>query len=69
MANPFDDPTGTFVVVMNAEGQYALWPTFKDVPPGWSSAGPTGSRQACLDYIEAHWTDMRPNSLKRAMGG
>ncbi|MCY8658041.1 MbtH family protein, partial [Bacillus spizizenii] len=21
-------------------------------------------REACLDYIQSHWSDMRPNSLK-----
>ncbi len=68
MTNPFDDPQGSFLVVTNDEGQYALWPDFSDVPDGWTPVGPRGDRQTCLDYIEAHWTDMRPNSLKRAIG-
>jgi uncharacterized protein YbdZ (MbtH family) len=28
-----------------------------------------GSRQSCLDFIEATWTDMRPRSLRQAMDG
>lgn len=27
------------------------------------------AKQACLAYIESIWTDMRPLSLRRAMGG
>jgi MbtH protein len=63
MASPFEDATGTFLVLVNAEGQYSIWPGFREVPAGWSAVGPTGDRQTCLDWIEAHWTDMRPKSL------
>jgi MbtH protein len=51
------------VVLVNAEGQYSLWPAFREPPTGWSAVGPSGARQTCLDWIEAHWTDMRPKSL------
>jgi MbtH protein len=61
--NPFDDESGEFYVLVNDEGQYSLWPTFRDVPAGWQTVGPKGSRQECLDYIERTWTDMRPKSL------
>lgn len=30
--NPFDDPDGTFLVVVNDQNQHALWPTFAPVP-------------------------------------
>jgi len=63
MANPFDDEDGEFCVLVNDEGQYSLWPTFKEVPAGWTTVGPRGRRQECLDYIEVTWTDMRPRSL------
>jgi MbtH protein len=63
MTNPFDDEDGEFCVLVNDEGQYSLWPTFKDTPPGWSAVGPRGARQACLAYIDETWTDMRPKSL------
>ncbi|GAS94988.1 protein mbtH [Mycolicibacterium canariasense] len=68
--NPFDDETGTFFVLVNDEEQHSLWPTFKQVPGGWSVAfGADGqtSRQACLDYVEQNWTDMRPKSLRLRM--
>jgi MbtH protein len=63
MTNPFDDEDGEFLVLVNDEGQYSLWPTFKDVPAGWTAVGPRGARKDCLAYIEEHWTDMRPKSL------
>ena len=37
-------------------------------PAGWSDVGRVGSREECLAYIEEVWTDMRPLSLRRAMG-
>ncbi len=67
MTNPFEDENGIYVVLINDEGQYSLWPEFIDVPAGWTVAHPPDKRQACLDYINEHWTDMRPKSLIRAM--
>jgi MbtH protein len=68
--NPFDDDSGTFYVLINGEEQYSLWPTFARVPDGWrvvhGDDGRTG-RQECLDYVDEHWTDMRPKSLRDAM--
>jgi MbtH protein len=68
--NPFDDDDGTFYVLINGEEQYSLWPTFAQVPDGWrvvhGDDGTTG-RQECLDYVDEHWTDMRPKSLRDAM--
>jgi MbtH protein len=67
MTNPFDDPDGTFLVLVNEENQHSLWPSFADVPAGWTVAHGPASRQECLDHVEAHWTDMRPQSLIKAM--
>ena len=66
--NPFDNETGTFLVLVNDENQHSLWPDFADVPAGWRTVYGPGTRAACVDYIEAEWTDMRPMSLVRAMG-
>ncbi|GAA3959095.1 MbtH family protein [Actinomadura viridis] len=68
MTNPFEDPDGTYLVLVNDEGQHSLWPSFAQVPAGWTVAKDEDGRQACLDYIEEHWTDMRPASLIEAMG-
>ena len=67
MTNPFDDENGEFIVLVNDEGQYSLWPTFRDVPDGWSAVGPRGARALCLEYIESNWRDMRPRSLVEQM--
>ena len=67
MDNPFDDQNTSFLVLVNDEGQHSLWPAFADVPAGWSIAHGEGPRAQCLEYIDAHWTDMRPLSLVRAM--
>lgn len=67
MSNPFDDDAGTFVALINDEAQYSLWPTFADIPAGWLVVHGPDERAACLDYIERHWTDMRPKSLIDAM--
>jgi MbtH protein len=68
--NPFDDDEGTFYVLVNDEEQYSLWPTFAEVPQGWRivhGANGNAGRQECLDYVDEHWTDMRPKSLRDAM--
>lgn len=67
MSNPFEDPEGRFLVLVNDEGQHSLWPVFADVPAGWTVAHGEDSREACLEWIEASWTDMRPKSLVRRM--
>ena len=66
MTNVFDDPTGVFLVLANQEGQHSLWPETLSVPAGWYHAyGPAG-RLDCLAYIDRHWTDLRPRSLRNA---
>lgn len=64
MNNPFENANGSYCVLMNREGQYSLWPSFLDIPGGWSVAYKEGGREQCLDYINAHWTDLAPHSLK-----
>jgi MbtH protein len=63
MTNPFDLEDGSYLVLVNAEGQHSLWPAAADVPAGWGVAhGPAG-RGTCLEYVNAQWADMRPRSL------
>jgi MbtH protein len=69
MSNPFENEDGSFVALVNEEGQYSLWPVFAEIPAGWTSKFGPDTRSACLAYIEATWTDMRPRSLIEAMGG
>jgi MbtH protein len=67
VTNPFEDPNGSYHVLVNDEGQHSLWPSFVEVPAGWTVALEESSRSACLDYVTANWTDMRPASLIRSM--
>ncbi|MBT2405481.1 MULTISPECIES: MbtH family protein [unclassified Streptomyces] len=66
MSNPFDNQDGTFLVLVNDEGQHSLWPAFAQRPDGWTVALAEGPREAALAYVEEHWTDMRPASLRAA---
>jgi MbtH protein len=59
-----DKTTGLYQVVMNDEEQYSIWPAEKSPPDGWQHQDVTGTKDECLDYIEAVWTDMRPRSLR-----
>ena len=51
-------------VVVNSEEQYSIWPSFREVPLGWSAVGVEGSEQDCLAYIERVWVDLTPKSLR-----
>ncbi|PAY00813.1 MbtH family protein [Pseudoalteromonas sp. HM-SA03] len=63
----FDNENSTFKVLINHEEQYSLWPSYKSIPGGWHEVGCEGDKQTCLDYINQHWTDMRPLSLRQAL--
>jgi MbtH protein len=69
MTNPFENENGKYLVLVNDEGQYSLWPEFLAIPAGWTAVGPRGQRKVCLEWVEQVWTDMRPLSLVRAMDG
>lgn len=63
MSNPFEQDNDTYLVLVNDEGQYSLWPEFAAKPAGWTVAFLPNTRKACLDYVNEYWTDMRPKSL------
>ncbi|ATL28463.1 MbtH family protein [Streptomyces formicae] len=67
MTNPFENAEGKFLVLMNDEEQYSLWPSFIEVPEGWRTVLEETDRQTCVDFIEKTWSDMRPKSLRDAM--
>ncbi|TDQ54289.1 MbtH family protein [Actinorugispora endophytica] len=66
--NPFDDAEGVFLVLVNDEDQHSLWPEFADVPEGWRTVHGPATREEALAYVNEHWTDLRPRSLRVAMG-
>ncbi|MBT0772268.1 MbtH family protein [Kineosporia sp. J2-2] len=67
MTNPFEHPDGEYLVLVNDENQHSLWPGFVEVPAGWRAVAGPGDRASCVDYIETHWTDLRPRSLAEFM--
>ncbi|MGC2853970.1 MbtH family protein [Novispirillum sp. DQ9] len=61
------EDTTIYTVVINHEEQYSIWPDDREPPLGWNRVGFSGPKQACLEYIERVWTDMRPLSLRKKM--
>lgn len=61
------DTADEYLVVINEEEQYSIWPAASSVPRGWHIEGTRGSKRACLAHIDVVWTDMRPLSLRRYM--
>lgn len=57
-----------YAVVVNDEEQYSIWAVGREVPAGWHAVGVRGTREECLEHIGQVWTDMRPKSLRVAMG-
>jgi MbtH protein len=60
------DDQMTYQIVVNHEGQYALWLAEQHPPRGWNPAGKQGSKAECLAFVREVWTDMTPLSLRRA---
>jgi MbtH protein len=55
-----------WTVLINSEEQYGLFPSDLPPPTGWRLAGYTGTEAECVAYVDEHWTDMRPRSLRHA---
>ncbi len=62
-----EEDTTIYIVVVNHEEQYSIWPANRDIPAGWNSTGFSGHKAECLAHIEEVWTDMRPKSLRERM--
>jgi len=61
------DGEAEYVILVNLEEQYSLWPALQPIPDGWRVEGPQGTKETCLSYIRETWTDMRPKSLREAI--
>ena len=62
------DAFSEFTVVVNDEEQYSVWPTELEVPAGWHTIGKTGTQEECASHIDDIWPDIRPLSLRTALG-
>jgi MbtH protein len=67
MAWDDDEDKTIYIVVVNHEEQYSIWPEYKEIPKGWRAVGKIGPKAECLAYIEEVWTDIRPLSLRKHM--
>lgn len=68
MANNNDAKVIEYQVLKNEQDQYSLWLAYKDVPFGWMQVLAPTSKENCLKYINQKWKDMRPKSVRDAMG-
>jgi MbtH protein len=68
MNNDANEGYEHFLVTVNAEGAYSIWPddTAMPLPAGWSEPPVPfrGTKALCLQHIRTAWTDMRPKSLQ-----
>ncbi|MGD0608848.1 MAG: amino acid adenylation domain-containing protein [Streptosporangiaceae bacterium] len=55
-------------VVVNDQGQHAVWAAGAAVPPGWHRRSAVMSRSGCLAAIEAAWKDLAPASVRQGHG-
>ena len=62
--NDDEGPADDWIVLINDEEQYSLWPASNAMPAGWRAVGPRGSKAETLAYVESCWVDMRPRSLR-----
>jgi MbtH protein len=58
-----------WIVVVNEEEQYSLWPRVNSIPQGWRAVTSGLPKAAAVAYVETHWVDMRPKSLRGAAVG
>jgi MbtH protein len=64
----FDREDEIFIVLVNHEKQFSIWPHWKPVPGGWTAVeNVKGDKKTALEYVEKTWTDMRPLSLQKWM--
>ncbi|MER5465641.1 cytochrome P450 [Streptomyces sp. NPDC002668] len=58
--NPFEPDGGDWQVVVNDQGQHALWRPFLDLPAGWNVILSEADRERALNYIDLNWTSLGP---------
>ncbi|MCB4208810.1 MbtH family protein [Arthrobacter sp. UM1] len=53
----FESEQSEFLALRNVAGQYSLWPSWLEVPAGWSAEFGPSSRGDVLSYIENSWVE------------
>ena len=62
-----EEDGSVFIVVVNGEEQFSVWPSGREIPSGWRAVGKSGTKTDCLTYVREVWTDIRPLSLRKRM--
>lgn len=47
-------------IVVNEERQYSIWPEERQNAIGWKDIGFSGSKEECLNHLNAIWTNLGP---------
>lgn len=63
MSSWAEDDT-VYVVTVNEEGVYSIWPARRDLPLGWKNTGFEGTRDQCLARLRELWGDSRLPQLR-----
>ncbi|APY84880.1 MbtH family protein [Streptomyces alfalfae] len=69
MANPFEDDSAPYLVLVNDQGRHSLWPDGIRVPDGWRVVCTRRDRAACLEYVDRHFTVVAPRPGEPAPTG
>src|SRR5580704_10847188 len=64
VSDPEETTQNAFSVVVNDQGQHALWQAELELPAGWRRQSAAMPRQACLDAITGAWPDITPASVR-----
>jgi MbtH protein len=56
-----------FRVLRNDEEQHAIVPESFPAPAGWHETGVTGDAETCEQWVDQHWPDIRPLSVRTAL--
>jgi len=54
-----------YLVVINHEEQYSIWPVGRPLKAGWRALSKKGTKEDCMKFIEEVWTDMRSTDRSR----
>ena len=69
MSDPGKTTPNAFAVVVNDQGQHALWPAGLELPAGWRRQSAALPRPAGLDAIAGTWQDIAPASVHAGESG
>jgi amino acid adenylation domain-containing protein/thioester reductase-like protein len=65
VSDPGKTTRNAFAVVVNDQGQHALWQAELELPAGWRRQSAARPRQAGLDTIAGAWPDITPGERRR----